>query len=102
MTKILIGEEFSPGQLYAVFDGIAYQPHGYFGCQIQSIERKKPKIGDRRILQTLDYYHEFEIFSVNRLGFFTYECNWALPKNCNTDEYVKRMWKMWTDIFNHA
>ena len=99
--KILVSH-FYDGQQFAVFDGVAYTPHGWFGCQLQSIERRKPKIGERRTLSCMskNYSYEVEIFSVERIGRFRYECNWALPQRTNYEEYGHQIHKMMGHIFN--
>jgi hypothetical protein len=99
VNKLLVGKQYQEGLQYAVFDGIAYTPYGWHGCQLQSVETSVPKLGTRRPLTTRDYHYEVEIFSVSRIGFRRFECNWCLPQRCGYDEYAKQFSKMLSDIF---
>lgn len=100
MPKILVGEQYRSGLLYVVFNGIAYRQTGWFGCQLESIERTKPEVGSRRVFTTEKGCYTFEIQSVKWCGLFKYRCNWALPMNCDYTEYNKRIYETLDDILN--
>ena len=99
-NKTLLGSNYAEGVLYAVFDGVAYRQSGWFGCQLQSIEKKKPKFNERRQLKNFSYCYEVEIFTYERIGFGVYECTWRLPQTCGYDEYAVKIQEMLDCIFN--
>jgi hypothetical protein len=57
-------------------DGIIYQPIGWFGCQIESIEWKKPKISYDNKRELLGY--KFVPVNVESVKFFKWRINWCL------------------------
>lgn len=90
--------------VYTVIDDVAYSKHGYYGCQLLSMERKKPDALKRRIIaadmcQNFSWKYELELFTCNRVGFRQYECTWTLPQRESYEEYRKRIEQMWKDLF---
>ena len=81
-------------QVYAVFDGIRYRWNGWGGCQLESLEWRRPPAGTTRIL-------EFEngkpsimvtVFSTERKGLFRRcRCTWAVSKSGSYDECSERI-----------
>ena len=59
-----------------IIDGIQYEKHGWFGCQLKSVEWKRPGLSceDReRVIASC----WFEVFSVRRI-WFKWEITWRM------------------------
>ena len=81
-------------QVYVVFDGISYRWSGWLGCQLESLEWRRPPAGTTRML----YFDngkppvEVTVFSTKRLGLFRRcRCTWAVSKIGSYDERSERI-----------
>ena len=80
--------------MYVVFDGTRYRWSGWLGCQLESLEWKRPPAGTTRML---DFDNgkppvEVTVFSTKRLGLFRRcRCTWAVSKSGSFDERSDRV-----------
>jgi hypothetical protein len=55
---------------------VDYRRTGYYGCQLESIERKAPPRDTRYTRYILGW--EFEVFTAERVGLFKWRITWSL------------------------
>lgn len=60
-----------------VFDGVVYQPEGWFGCQLESFEWRRPPAGTQRVLKALRKDYTVTVFTTRRLGLLV-KCTWSI------------------------
>ena len=77
---------------YFIIDGIEYSWSGWFGCQLQSIEKRCLPAGTTRIIN-IDpgiYSVEMRVFTTERKK-LSYLTTWAVPSSGNINEHSSRI-----------
>jgi len=80
--------------VYAVFDGIKYQWSGWDGCQLESLEWRRPPAGTTRILDFENGKKSIAVtvFTTERSGWLRRcRCTWAVSKIGSYDERSERI-----------
>lgn len=59
-----------------ILDGVEYRCTGWFGCQLESIERRRVPAGTTRAIAG----QRFTVYSTHRLGLFRFRTTWTLTR----------------------
>lgn len=79
-------------RVFFVFDGIEYSWNGWFGCQLESYEFRRPPAGTTRELDFGEGKQKIcvTIFSTHREWFWC-RCTWAVSNSGTHEEHTTRI-----------
>jgi hypothetical protein len=84
-------------QVFYLLDGVIYRWSGWCGCQLESIEWRRPPAGTQRVL-TIDFERfEFTVFNTSRHG-LKIRSTWALSHGGSLDEQDARIFHLQTTL----
>jgi len=102
MKSVLLPKEIINGQLFVVLDEVAYSSHGWFGCQLQSIEKCKPDAFTNRVVSRDSKSFNLELVRCERVGLLKYDCYWRLVQRENWTEYTEKIKEMLNILFKNV
>ena len=78
--------------VYAVLGGVRYSWNGWFGCQLESREWRRPPAGTQRVLQFNRTTVTTTVFTTRRRPWFG-KCTvtWAVSASGTHDEHTARI-----------
>lgn len=85
---------------YLCFDGVFYTWSGWYGCQLESIERKRVRAGEYRTLQSIvpTFDYRIRIVRSERLGFFSFINTWTIDLNSDLNKANEQLYRFKKDL----